>query len=64
MESVRIEVTEEQRERLQQRGERRGIDSAEEYLQTLVEQLLARMDESPQTVDEEVESKLESLGYL
>lgn len=72
MDRITVELTDDQRERLERRGRRRGVESAEAYLQTLVDQLLALMDEEAQDgdgefdedVDEAVESKLEALGYL
>lgn len=68
MESFEVELTDEERDRLECRGQRRGIDPPEEYLQTLVDQLLALMAEESKEVDadveEDIESKLEALGYL
>lgn len=64
METFEVELTGEQIEILEMRGQRRGIESADEYLQTLVEQFVAQMDDDQQSVDGEVEAKLESLGYL
>ena len=64
METFEVELTDEQIELLEKRGQRRGIESGDEYLQTLVEQLVAQMDDDQRSADEEVEAKLESLGYL
>jgi len=64
MKTFEIELTDEQIEPLEKRGRKRGVESADEYLQTLVEQLIAQMDDDQQSVDREVEAKLESLGYL
>lgn len=64
METFEVELTGEQIELLEKRGRRRGIEPADEYLQTLVEQFVAQMDDDQQNIDGEVEAKLESLGYL
>lgn len=64
METFEVELTGEQIELLEKRGQRRGVESTDEYLQTLVEQFVAQMDDDKQNVDGEVEAKLESLGYL
>lgn len=64
METFEVELTAEQFELLERRGQRRGFESADAYLQTLVEQFIAQMDDDQQSVDGEVEAKLESLGYL
>ena len=64
METFEVELTGDQIELLEKRGRRRGVESADEYLQTLVEQFVAQMDDDQQSVDEEVEAKLELLGYL
>lgn len=64
METFEVKLTDEQIELLEKRGQRRGIESGDEYLQTLVEQLVAQMDDDQRSADEEVEAKLESLGYL
>lgn len=64
METFEVEITDEQMQRLEKRAHRRGIDSTEEYLQTLVEQFVAQIDDERQGVNQEVEAKLESLGYL
>lgn len=64
MERFEVELTDEQVELLEKRGQRRGVESADEYLQTLVEQFVAQMNDEQQSVNREVERKLESLGYL
>lgn len=64
MEMLEVELTDEQIELLEKRGRKRGVESADDYLQTLVEQFVAQMDDDQQSFDEEVEAKLESLGYL
>lgn len=64
MEMLEVELTDEQIELLEKRGRKRGVESADDYLQTLVEQFVAQMNDDQQSFDEEVEAKLESLGYL
>lgn len=64
METFEVELTGDQIELLEKRGRRRGVESVDEYLQTLIEQFVAQMDDDQQSVDGEVEAKLESLGYL
>jgi len=64
METFEVELTDKQIEVLERRGRRRNIESAEKYLQTIIEQLVAQMDDDQQSIDGKVEAKLESLGYL
>jgi predicted transcriptional regulator len=64
MQAFTIKLTDEQASRLQRRGERRGCDNVEEYVQTIITQFVAQMDTETRSIDEEVETKLESLGYL
>ena len=64
METFELELTDEQIERLEKRGQKRGVESVDEYIQTLVEQFIAQMDDNQRSVSVEVETKLESLGYL
>jgi len=64
METFELELTDEQIERLEKRGQKRGVESVDEYIQTLVEQFIAQMDDNQRSVGAEVETKLESLGYL
>lgn len=64
MKTLEVNLTDEQIELLEKRGRRRGVESAEEYLQTLVDQFIAQMDDDQRSVDGEVKAKLESLGYL
>lgn len=64
MNTFNLKLTGEQVEILNKHGRRRGIESTDEYLQTLVEQLITQMDDNPQSLSGEVEAKLESLGYL
>lgn len=64
MKTLEVNLTDEQIELLEKRGRRRGVESAEVYLQTLVDQFIAQMDDDQRSVDGEVKAKLESLGYL
>jgi|GEM_PF-6294769 len=64
MHTVAVELTDEQRARLETRAHRRGIDDVEVYVQTLVAQFVAQIDDEDGRLDDEVASTLESLGYL
>jgi Arc/MetJ-type ribon-helix-helix transcriptional regulator len=55
-------------EEVERRCERGDFDSPDEYVTFVVRSVLTRLeepdDEAPQDVDEEIRTRLESLGYV
>ena len=66
MHQINIELTETEIETLSHCADRRGIDAVDAYVETLLKQFVAYASRQGgnQEVDEEIKSKLESLGYL
>lgn len=66
MSEITVELTEAEVSTLSHCANRRGIDSVNAYVEILLIQFIAYADSygSNREVDEDVEAKLEDLGYL
>ena len=66
MPDISVDLTGSEMETLSRCADRRDIDSVDVYVDTLLTQFVtyAQSHESEREVDEEIESKLEDLGYL
>jgi PHD/YefM family antitoxin component YafN of YafNO toxin-antitoxin module len=59
---MELDVSDELYRQLSQRAEQKGFDSAEEYSIVIIQTVLEELEDSG--ASDEVESRLEDLGYL
>jgi len=61
---MKLDVDKQLYDRLSNRAEKKGFDSAEEYSITILETVLDELEEDEDQASGDVQSRLEDLGYL
>jgi hypothetical protein len=59
---MRLDIDKHLHQRLSERAEKMGFDSTEEYCVTILETVINELEE--ENTNDEVQSRLEDLGYL